>query len=469
MQIWIGVENFAKIESAKICVNNYTILVGPNNSGKTFLMQLVQGINKKLSNLIDKTIIKTFLAKECEAYKEYVLSSENMAELVEHINSKLTVEKENIVKEIFGKEIPIEKLYVDIMMEEGMVYDLIMLDAAKKDAKDMEQINVEPSVSKLINEIDTGMVCILYKKGAGGKEMKPASIHGSFVKNEVRLFQLVFRSIIEPESLFLPASRTGLLLLYREFFANKTDREVSFTVRKNKVIENRENFADLTQPLYEFLRFLQTYSEQEEMRKRFNEEITFFEEHVIEGRINIDKQGVFSYSSKNENDRIPMYLASSMINEVAPLVLAITSQRSYDRLIIDEVEASLHPKKQLELVRFFNRLNNKGMQLIISTHSDTFVSKLNNLYILSEMVKSNGYNILQQFDLEKEDLLSPEKLFVYEFVNQSNGKSIVREIKADKEKGYQFDLFTDSAIHLYEEASKLGEITVNDKSKFTSI
>ena len=41
MQIWIGVENFAKIESARICINNYTVLVGPNNSGKTFLMQLM--------------------------------------------------------------------------------------------------------------------------------------------------------------------------------------------------------------------------------------------------------------------------------------------------------------------------------------------------------------------------------------------------------------------------------------------
>ena len=43
MQIWFEVENFAKIEHARICINSYTVLVGPNNSGKTFLMQLVQG------------------------------------------------------------------------------------------------------------------------------------------------------------------------------------------------------------------------------------------------------------------------------------------------------------------------------------------------------------------------------------------------------------------------------------------
>ena len=153
-----------------------------------------------------------------------------------------------------------------------------------------------------------------------------------------------------------------------------------------------------------------------------------------------------------------MYLASSMINEVAPLILAITSQNAYGRLIIDEVEASLHPQKQLELVRFFNRLNNNGMQLMISTHSDTFVSKLNNLYVLSEIAKINGEDIVRRFGMEKEDLVSPEKLFVYEFINQPNGKSVAKEIKPDKKTGYQFDLFTESALRLYEEAEQLGEM-----------
>ena len=43
MHIFLGVENFAKIESAKVCINSYTLLVGPNNSGKTYFMQLAQG------------------------------------------------------------------------------------------------------------------------------------------------------------------------------------------------------------------------------------------------------------------------------------------------------------------------------------------------------------------------------------------------------------------------------------------
>ena len=97
------------------------------------------------------------------------------------------------------------------------------------------------------------------------------------------------------------------------------------------------------------------------------------------------------------------------------------------------------------------------MQLMISTHSDTFVSKLNNLYILSERVKANGEDILKKFNLEKADLTDTTNLFVFEFRNLENGKSVANEIKPDKKMGYQFDLFTESAMQLYDEAVKIGE------------
>ena len=46
---------------------------------------------------------------------------------------------------------------------------------------------------------------------------------------------------------------------------------------------------------------------------------------------------------------------------------------------------------------------------------------------------------------------------MFEFRNLENGKSVVNEIKPDKKMGYQFDLFTESAMQLYDEAVKIGE------------
>lgn len=466
MHFWIGVENFAKIESAKICVDNYTVLVGENNSGKTFLMQLVQGVGKQIVNLIDETIMNEFLVEETDVYRYYEIDYMNVSKLVFHINEKLLVEKENIVKKIFGKDIDIGRLYIDISIDENTIYNLLMYDSRCKDKEKRLAIINKAGMDAFFVEIENGLLqtissgmdrCIVNKKNNKIGKSEIVSVYVRMFEMENNLYRKGLRSIIEARSLFLPASRTGLMLLYREFFASKTDKELSYVIKDNRVLEITENYGNLTQPMYGFLRFLQTYSE-EEMEKLYKEELKFFEEHLIEGHIGIDKQGTFSYNSKNEKGTVPMYLASSMLNEVAPLALAITSKNHYQRLIIDEAEASLHPQKQLELVRFFNRLNNKGMSLIVSTHSDTFVSKLNNLYILSEQVKRCGEDILKQFNLEKEDLIEPERLFVYEFVNQPNGKSIVKEIKGNSKTGYQFDLFTDSAMHLYEEATKLGEI-----------
>ena len=50
MLIFLGVENFAKIEHAKICINSYTLFVGPNNSGKTYLMQLIHPVQASSSS-----------------------------------------------------------------------------------------------------------------------------------------------------------------------------------------------------------------------------------------------------------------------------------------------------------------------------------------------------------------------------------------------------------------------------------
>lgn len=64
MLVWLSVKNFGKIEEAKICINKFTVLVGPNNSGKTFLMQLAHGINDEIVDLVDASNLKKQLKKK---------------------------------------------------------------------------------------------------------------------------------------------------------------------------------------------------------------------------------------------------------------------------------------------------------------------------------------------------------------------------------------------------------------------
>lgn len=461
MQFWIGVENFAKIESARVRVDNYTLFVGPNNSGKTFLMQLVQGLSDKIVRLLEEDVMDILLEERIEGYSKYLIHKDNIVQFVGYINQKLQVKKEQLIKEIFGKEIPIGKIYIDVELEEGISYQIDITDR-----KSLENENVKKMIYMDISDFSVwnsdkenkwkiGMLSEWEEMSGEGRHL---TISISMDGSELYSFRRVLERLFEESSLYLPASRTGLMLLYRDFFANRRDDDISFWIEDGELVDNRERYGGLTQPIYEFLRFLQTYVEDEDWREEYKRELSFFENHIIEGHIAATKQGKFSYHAKDDDNIVPMHLASAMINEVAPLELALSSEKQYGRLIIDEAEASLHPQKQLELVRFLNRINNSGIKLILSTHSDTFVSKLNNLYVLSEMVKEKGdKSIVGQFQLEEEDLIQPEKLSVYEFVFQDNEKSMVKEIIPDAKTGFQFDLFAKSAMDIYGEALRLGE------------
>lgn len=50
------------------------------------------------------------------------------------------------------------------------------------------------------------------------------------------------------------------------------------------------------------------------------------------------------------------------------------------------------------------------------------------------------------------------ELFVYEFVDGENGKSVVEEKVFNPKSGYKFDLFTSTAFEVYQEAQKLEDI-----------
>lgn len=476
MLIFLGVENFAKIERAKVCINSYTILVGPNSSGKTYLMQLVQGVNERLANLTDEEGLQILKCGENRASNsvtganegctQYILSQDNILSFTEYLNVKLDEKKEQIVKEVFGREVPVGKLYVDIELEEKESYEIILFDNINN------IIGKHDDIDSFIRENikNTDAYKDVYRIGGTLINYSLASKNGEVISirmfsennQEISKVKLLLRYVLESYSLYFPASRTGIMLLFKEFFANKADELFSYQMNGNKLIATNDYYGELTQPTYQYLRFLQTYSEWIVGVQDYEEEIEFFEEKLIEGHITTNKQNGFSYDSKTDHVSVPMYMASSMVNEIAPFVLALSSAGMYNGFIIDEIEASLHPQKQLELVRFLNRLSNRGIKLILSTHSDTFVSKVNNLYLLSNYVKQNKEkDVLEKMGLEKEDLMSPDKLFVYEFVSQPNGKSIVKEIPGDRKAGFQFDLFTESAMHLYNEALEIGEILQN--------
>lgn len=51
MELLFGVSNFGKIKHAEITLSDFTLFVGDNNSGKTFIMQLLYGALNELCKM----------------------------------------------------------------------------------------------------------------------------------------------------------------------------------------------------------------------------------------------------------------------------------------------------------------------------------------------------------------------------------------------------------------------------------
>ncbi len=77
---------------------------------------------------------------------------------------------------------------------------------------------------------------------------------------------------------------------------------------------------------------------------------------------------------------IDLYNASSSIKQLAPLLLYLRYRAAKgDLLIIDEPEMNLHPESQAKLLEVLAMLVNQGVYVLLTTHSPYLMSHLNNL------------------------------------------------------------------------------------------
>lgn len=106
-------------------------------------------------------------------------------------------------------------------------------------------------------------ISALMKHSSKGRNEKLLRISYFESENRADLVRFDLRKLLEKQSLFFPASRTGLMLLYREFFANKADNVISYEISDEQFIKETNIYGNLTKPLYQFLRFLQTYTSRE--------------------------------------------------------------------------------------------------------------------------------------------------------------------------------------------------------------
>ena len=109
---------------------------------------------------------------------------------------------------------------------------------------------------------------------------------------------------------------------------------------------------------------------------------------LMRGSVRIERSEIdypsFVYRPNNWRHDLPLMHSSSMVSELAPVVLYLRHVvRPGDTLIIEEPEAHLHPTAQVEFTRLLAAAVKAGIRIIMTTHSEWVLWELANLVRMS--------------------------------------------------------------------------------------
>ena len=222
-------------------------------------------------------------------------------------------------------------------------------------------------------------------------------------------------------AVYIPAGRVGLMNSFRNI--------VSSSIKRTN--ENYGQQYELTRPLsgvsVDFLQNLisitpgSSYEIDSDIARNI-------ENNILNGTINVEPNLLgfpyFSYSEDNFDKKIPLNVSSSMVSQIAPIVLFLRYLNDRNNtIVLEEPEIHLYPYKLSKLVDEIAELIKIGHKIVITTHSEFFVTALSNHIIKAE--NNNGTPDLH-----------PRNVGFWHFRDQGSAKgSIIEEVVWDAESG----------------------------------
>ena len=183
------------------------------------------------------------------------------------------------------------------------------------------------------------------------------------------------------------------------------------------------------------------------------------EEEILQGTIELENSVIdyptFSYRPKGWKTDLPLLNASSMVTELAPVVLYLRHLvRPGDILIIEEPEAHLHPAAQAAFTKILARVVRSGVRVILTTHSEWILEQIANLVELSYLPAEKRANFQDFHSIS----LNPEEVGVWLFNSPSGGQGThVENIPFGSEGGFDRTGYEQVADSLYNEWSDISD------------
>lgn len=165
----------------------------------------------------------------------------------------------------------------------------------------------------------------------------------------------------------------------------------------------------------------------------------------------------------NNGDSMPLTAAASSIKEMAPFTLMLNKFSAKGiSILFEEPEAHLHPDRQVKVADLIACALNQGCHMQITTHSDYFIKRINNLMKLYQLREKTHPEIftglLMKKHIKDDCLIDPAQVGAYLLKRMDDGTSriMAQDVLAKDEIPFEsFYQVIEDDIELSREIRKL--------------
>ena len=168
---------------------------------------------------------------------------------------------------------------------------------------------------------------------------------------------------------------------------------------------------------------------------------------ILEGEV--DKEET-TYIYTTNDASMPVSAAAASIREIAPLqILAKKQDVSRCAILVEEPEAHLHPLKQRMMAGIIGALSHNGAIMQITTHSDYFLRRLNELIMFAKAKKTTDdpdklRTLSEKVNIVEDMSIDESIIGAYLLRKQADNTSIA--VKQDISNGIPFAAFRDAIL-----------------------
>ena len=397
MKTDLHIQNFGKVKSADIYLRPFTVIVGPNSSGKSFITKALYSIfhsmNKDLgidflinsvrdaiswSRLIEHRIPR-ISQKDILLFTELRSILSNLQFLISDINEDLTILDTTRIANV------INELYISIQESYTTLKNQLNTGVGSKfKAVENEMLFLEMNIKDIKRFVDEGEnVYISHFKSDLKQEFlenfQVSSLSTLYSQNEENIFDFsnLGQIQLKDQTIDFYLYRNSIAELQQLYNVVYLESPIYFKlknalrgVRLSNASFRRKGFLSQVPKYFYDLDQLLEAKISGDLSNEFSTILNKIES-CINGSLNISN-GEISFVDKDRIDvEIPLNMVSSGISNLGLIGLLIKqnvlSKGSY--LFIDEPEVNLHTAWQHDMLDVLVDLSKQGVMVVIATHS----------------------------------------------------------------------------------------------------